>query len=507
VYIDKLYVSGKNLNPDDVVPESLKQPVVLKRPQGNVDITGTGVSEYKWAPEISHQVYSTVKLNFNARVLKFGIHTELFTKYVEFGKAAFIDEENNITELKENKPGVEITSIQVSVKDPFPYVTDILIGNLYEDFSDYTYSLYHTDYGILGYKGIKIQGGMINVNYRMMIIKKIFSSYLAAGEVLTYTPYFYLKGIYVYDNNIAHVADTGLVSDTTVSSSSTGDFESKLISREKTYNVEIGQDYFNNKLHIALIAGENYYREYADAKYQSSGYELQDYIYNYTYSSPIVKVGQMYLLELRLINPFWDFFEINLKIRDIDKDYKPANRKIPSYFDEINSGVYGTSYRISQAFSAWRYIIAAEGNTLFRKYNEKYYRNWFRFGGNINNIYNMGFGLFGELKKQNDRYYSDKDNTLNIKNEEMKSLIFQITYSPTSKLRILEEQRIDRIIHPDTDTTYESLRFYLLSEYYINYNAKLKFEGVWFKYGSQYWEPHTSPYDDNYYKLYLEINF
>ncbi len=507
VYIDKLYVSGKNLNPDDVVPEVVKLPVVLKRPQGNVDINGTGMAEYKWNPENSHLVYSTVKLRFNAKVLKFGVYTELFTKYVEFGKATYIKKENNVTSLIENKPGIEITSIQISIKEPIDYISDILIGSLYEDFSDYTYSLNHTDYGTLGYKGIKIQGGMINLSYRLMVIKKIFGSYLGAGELTAYTPYFYVKGIYVYDNNLAHIAETGLLSETTVKSSETGDFESKIVSREKTYTVELGRDFFNNKMHVALIAGENYYKEYANAEYQTSGDELQDYIYNYSYDKPKVKVGQLYKLELRFINPFWDYFELNLHFRDIDKDYKPENRKSPNSFDEMNTGAYGTYFRISQAFAAWRYAVAAEGNLLFRKEDKKYYRNWLRFGGNINNIYNLNFGLYGELIKQNDKYYLGKDNTVSYPNQQMKSIIFQLVYNPTSKLRILEEQRIDYIFHPSEDKTYNSLRFYLLAEYYINYNAQLKFEGVWFKYGSQYWEPHTSPYDDNFYKFYLEINF
>ncbi len=503
IYIDKFYAVGKSLTADNIIPEEIKQPIILKRPQGNIDVKGDGIVEYKWTPEISHTLGGYVKLKFNAHLDKFGVYTELTTQSIEFGKSTYIDIIDGKTYLRENKPGVEISSIQFSIRKPVKYINEIIIGNLFENFSDYTFSVNHTDYGEWGYKGVKIQGGISDLSYRLMGIKQMFDSYVFGGEVLyNYSP-LYVKGIYVINNNRGHIQNSGNINPETgiINNNQTGDFRSKQIYKDKVYTAETGIDLMGQKLHLNFLAGENYYRKYGEA--QADTYN--DYIYQYSYEHPIVKVGHIYKAELQLRSLFWQGLDIYTHVRAVDKDYKPDFRRKPPEFDQLVCEQHGINGRISQGFSGW--VISSEADTYFRKSSGKYYRHWYKHGFTKYNFYDFDFSIYQTLIYQFDKFYVSRDNNENTVDVTLQHYTMQIVYKISSKLRILEEQNYSIQKERAISKRSKSLNFRMFLEYFLSHNARCRFEGLWQKYGIYYWEPFQDPYDDNYYKFIFEINF
>lgn len=502
VYLDKMYVTGKDMSPQSVIPEAVQKPVILERPQDNVDIGGLGFVEYKWTPELGYILGGYIKLKFDAKVKQFGVFMEMASQDIEYGKATYIEELNGKTYLREKKPSVEITSIQLSIRKPFKYINEIIIGNLFEDFSDYTYSVYHTDYGEWGYKGVKMQGEVDKLNYRMVIIKQLFDSYIYIGELFQKFDLLYLKAIYLFDNNRAHIENSGQLREDEIIDTQEGDFKTDQVFYEKTYTGEMGVDFFKQKLHLSIMAGESYYKRTGEAELKGAN---DDYIYNYDLPSPKIKVGQFYKAEVQTRSLFWKDFDIYIHVRDVDRDYKPEFRKKPADFDEIQSGGYGGNIRLSQGYMGWR--IFGEADEVRRKTNRNYYRKWYRYGLGRYNFYNFEFTLAQEIRLQEDKFYKTRMDQLNTKRENVYAYSFQIGYNITSKLRILEEQKYEIVEHIDAQQQWEALRYYLLMEYYLSHSSKFRIEGVFFKYGQKYWEPHDDPYDDNFYKLILEVNF
>jgi hypothetical protein len=506
IYVDKLYVEGVDLIPENIIPEEVRAPIILERPQGNVDLKGQGVVEYKWNPEEGYNLFGYGKLKFDAKVKKFSAYIELTTENLEFGKTVFIEKSgaSSLT-LKEDKPAVEVTSIQFNIREPFPYMNEILIGNLFEDFSDYTYSIYHTGSAAWGYKGIKTFGSISYFNYRVMFLKQIFDSYLLATEFRAYLPYIDIRGIYIFNNDRGHIPNTGKITENDINANEQGNFKSRQVMKEKTYSIEISKNLLEQKLYFNFIWAENYYKKLGVAELVTEGDKIVDYVYNYSLDVPLVKVGQLYKFELQTRSLLWHYFDLYLSLRDADKDYKPEYRNSPYWFDEIYTGGYGGNFRFYQGLSGW--AVSGEMDILYRKISKKYYRKFYRYGINKYAFYNFEFGLFNEIKFQDDKYYETINDNLVIKKEKIISYIFQIIFTPFPRFRIFEEQRLDKITHTETGKKFESLRFYGLIEYFITSNAKLNIEGCWLKYGHRDWEPQTYPYSDNFYKVYLEINF
>ncbi len=516
IYIDSFGVTGKNLNVKFLVPPAMREKITLERPQGNVDIRGMGSLDYSWIPELGYNLYGYVKLKFDAEVRKFGVYLEIATEPVEFGHSSFIEENNNVTYLKMSKTSLQFPCLRLSVKDPFPYVNNIIAGNLFENFSDDTYSISHTDFGEWGYMGIKVTGGFDNLYYRNVIIKGMFDSYVYTGEISTTVFNTYIKGIYVYDYKRAHIPNTGVFdpTGTVIDYSQSSDLKTEDVSRDVTFNIEIKRElyvkqyqYFNRSIIGRIIYGENYYKQYADAELKYENYEVEDYIYNYKYSTPIHKYGKMIKGEFIFDSFPWNNLYAVLRLRYYDKDYKPMYRKIPYDYDELYAGTTGIHFRFYQG-RLYGFSLSGESDYLIRNDTSKYYyRKFFRYGFDTPYLWLLRISLYNELKFQNDRYYMSKLDNLTTKEENIISYIFQITMNFSPYLKVFEEQRYETIIHPAEDKEYHSLRFYILLQYYMSKNALFKAEGVFFKYGSQYWEAHTEPYNDNYWKIYFEINF
>ncbi len=494
IYVDNFYVIGKDLIPAIVVPKEVMIPIALKRPQGNFDIRGFALVEYKNVPTQGNILGSYGRLIFEAKLKKFGFYTEITIGYKEFADAAAI---NNEGYLEERKPALESTSTFLYLNDLLPYLYYIRIGNLWIDFSDYTFSPFHTKLGEWGYKGIYGEGRIGKFSLQLFMLAHHYNSYTWGIRTDRTFKGIFTRAIFVKYTGRAKVESTGQIIDGVIDKSKTGDLKTERVEEDTVFTINFDK-YILGFLRIRGIYGENHRIRYADAYYS----DPFNPIYNYRIYPPEKKIGHLIKTEIEILDvPFMDS-SMYFNIRDVDNNFKPKYRKKPEDFDELTSNQTGFNIRLSQGYRGW--VLAVEYDYFKRKDDNSKYRSWFMWGIDRYNWHNFDFFFHQEFKRQDDAFERWLETDKVYKNEKVIAYVFRTTYRFSPKANIIDEVRFEDIYHPETDKRYSSGKLYFRLEYYIFGNNKIYIEYQFLRTGDPNWRSTT---DDNYFKAVMEMSF
>ncbi len=494
VYIDHLYVIGKELIPALVVPEEVRKPVRLLRPQGNFDVKGLAVIEYKKTPAEGKLLGSYGRVIFESRLKKFGFYTEITIGYKKFGEAVAIDEEGV---LQERKPELESTSTYVYLVDILPYLYYITIGNLWIDFSDYTFSPYHTKSGEWGYKGVYADGRVGKFSIQMFLLTHNYNSYTWGIRTdRTYRGLFF-RSIFVKYTGRAKVESSGKMVNGVIDKSLEGEFKTERIDDDYVFTFNF-EKYIFWFLKLSGMYGQNYKIKYAEANYS----DPFNPIFNYKLTSPQKSFGDLMKLEFDFIDfPVMDF-RFYFNIRDIDNNFKPKYRRKPEEFDELTSNQQGINLKLSYDYTGWNFAI--EGDYFRRKTDNSKYRKWLRWGVGRFNLYNFDISFNQEFKWQDDYYEKWLAESPVRKHEEITTYIFRTTYRFTGG-SVIDEVRLEDIYHPETGNRFSTAKFYFKLEYFIAGNSRFYLEYQFYRPGSIEWA--VSEINEDYLKATLEMSF
>lgn len=494
IYVDNFYVIGKDLIPAIAVPKEVMIPIALKRPQGNFDIRGFALVEYKNVPTQGNVLGSFARLIFEAKLKKFGFYTEVTIGYKEFADAVAI---NNDGYLEERKPALESTSTYLYLNDLLPYLYYIKIGNLWIDFSDYTFSPFHTKSGEWGYKGIYGEGRIGKFSLQLFMLTHHYNSYTWGIRTDRTFSGIFTRAIFVKYTGKAKVQSDGQIIDGIIDKSKTGDLKTERIDDDNVFTLEFDKHLFGF-LRLRGLYGENYRVKYAEADYS----DPFNPVYNYRIYPPEKKRGHLLKTEIEIVDlPLMDS-KIYFNIRDVDNNFKPKYRKKPEEFDELISNQRGFNIRLSQGYRNW--VISAEYDYFNRKENRSKYRKWFMWGIDRYNWHNFDFYFHQEFKRQDDEFEKWLETDRVDKNEEIVAYVFRTTYRFSPKANIINEVRFEDIYHPETDKRYSSGKLYFRLEYFIFGNNKIYLEYQFLRTGDPNWRSTT---DDNYFKAVMEMSF
>lgn len=494
IYVDHFYAAGKDLIPALVIPKEVMIPITLIRPQGNFDIRGFALVEYKNVPAYGNIFGSYGQLFFSARLKNFGFNTELKIAYREFGESAAITEEGY---LWEKKPDIESTSTRLYVNDLLPYLNHITIGNVWIDFSDYTFSPFHTISGEWGYKGIYGEGNVGRFSVQSFYLPHRFNSSTWGIRTDQTFMQIFTKAVFVQYVGRGKVLSDGVIVDGVIDKSKTGDLKTELIEEDNVFNVELDKIFFNT-LRLRGLYGENRRIKYAEADISDP---FNPY-FNYRIFPPEKKWGHLIKGEIEIMDMFLKDLKIYFNIRDVDNNYKPKYRRKPQEFDELTSNQIGYKARVSQGYRSW--VGAVEYDYIKRKTDTSKYRKWFMWGIDRYNWNGFDFFFHQEFKILDDAFERWLDSDIILKKEEVITYIFRVTYRFSSRANIIDEVRLENILHPETGNRYYTSKLFFKIEYFIYGNNKIFLEYQFLRTGDPTWRSIT---DDNYFKVVMEVNF
>lgn len=494
IYVDHFYVVGKDLISAQVTPEEVRKPVTLLRPQGNLDIRGLAVAEYKHLPNLGHDLILYTRLFFEAKVNKFGAYTELTTTAQEFGEAAAINQDGN---LEERKPGIEVTSIRLYANDILPSIKYISLGNVWIDYSMYTFSPFHTRTGEWGYKGLVVETKVDKLSPQGFLLKHKHDSFSYGAKIDSSYGDIFIRGIAVEYSSRAKVQKDGDIINGVIDKSKTGDVVTERIEDDLVYTLEAEKKLFK-VLTLRGLFGQNKRVKYAIADYS----DPFNPIFNYKLETQEKKTGNMIKGEIEVNNVPMEESKLYMSLQDADNNYKPKYRREPDEFDELESNLFGYKTRLSQGYRGWG--LSLEYQHFNRKDNKSKYRTWAMWGLDRYNWNNFDFSFHQEYKWQDDAYdqfiIPDKVN----KNEKTIANIFRINYRFSSEVNVVDELRFEDIIQRDTGNRFSGGKLYFKIEYYLFGSNKLLLESQFAKLGDSNWRSNT---DDNFFKLVMELQF
>lgn len=494
IYVDHFYAIGKDLVPALVTPQEVLAPITLMRPQGHFDIRGFALVEYKRLPASGSQFGSFARLFFEAKMKNFGLFTELTIGYKDFADAAAVNQDGN---LVERRPVIESTSTKLYVNDLLPYINHITIGNLWVDFSDYTFSPFHTRSGEWGYKGFYGEGRVGQFSVHTFFLPHKYSSYTAGLRTDRIIFDTFMKFIYVDYHSRGKVLTDGTVIEGEIDKSKSGDLKTERLEDDNVFNIEMDKKLFKY-FRLRGLYGENNRTKYAQGD-MSDEFEPR---FNYKLDKPQVKIGQIMKGELEILDFLFKEFRIYSNLRDIDNYYKPKYRRKPEEFDENISNQIGYNGRISQGYRGW--LASVEYDYFKRKTDPTKYRQWFMWG--IDRFNWHGFDIFfhQEFKRQDDTFERWLSDDLINKNEKITAYIIRVTYRFSAKANIIDEVRFEDILHPETGDEYFTSKLFFKIEYFMSGNNKVFLEYQFLRTGDPNWRSNT---DDNFLKIVMEVNF
>lgn len=494
IYVDHFYLTGKDLISLVVTPKEVLTPITLLRPQDNFDIRGYVSAEYKSMPSEGSYLASLGRVMFEAKLMNMGLYTELTIAYKKYSEIVAIDDEG---ELLEHKPTLESTHTRFYINHFLPYLDYITIGNLWLDFSDYTFSPYHTKKNEWGYKGVYAEGDITRFSYQLFILTHQWESYSWGMRTSRSLLDIFFRGILVEYVGRAKIKSDGKIEDGIIKKDKTGDLKTKLIDKDRVFTIECDKHLFKF-LRLRALYGEDYKVKYAEADYS----DPFDPIYNYDIYPIEKSSGHLIKGEIEIKDMPLKDANIYGNFRDVDNDYKPKYRRKPEEFDELISNQTGGNIRLSQGFK--QYLVMTEFDYFKRKNNLDKYRKWFMWGFGRFGLY--GFDLFyqQEFRWQDDSFERWLEENLVNKDEKMTAHVVKITYHFSSKANVITETRMEDLLNRDTNVEYSSGKLYLKIEYFISGNSKIYSEYQFLRIGDPNWRSIT---DDNYFKVVAEINF
>jgi hypothetical protein len=313
IFVEKLYLTGKGVNPDRAVPLFDKPPVGIAVPLKNWNIGGTSETLLEKYPTIGSNLTQELKFKLNGNFEKFSLLGEICMK------STFGNDDDGFRTKAADMSG---TNASVTILNPVDGISNIIIGNLWFDSSQHIFS-YDNLYGVWGFTGAIVEGWIDRLHHRTYFLKHAPDSYTLAGHYAMDVHNFNINLIGTYYNQAPFIQSATRLED-----------DDKALFLDLSQKIIIS-DVFDAV--IRLQAGYDWYQKYWNASTQTEIDERSGGSY---------LEGELNFSELS--NIFWPGVSLTGKYRYVEPDYKPAFRRDPGYWDIEYADQKGYNLRFYQ---------------------------------------------------------------------------------------------------------------------------------------------------------------
>lgn len=499
VYVDELVIKGPLRDPVRAVPASealgLSVPIGGATEVARVNFAVSGLAEFSNTPEQKSRVIHFASLVADAGVEKFGARVDFTSEGQEFGEsAAYVGSTVTVTEV--DNPGVEMRSVEFIANNLHPLLRHVVVGNIFADYSLYTFS------PISGFKGLSGEGDFKRFNYQAFVLKHMYDSFTAGTRMRLTGKWWYLEGIAVdWQGQALMEGGSEVNSDGQLKPSPPEEIDARTYARDWVATAEARGRFFDERLTLATIYGQNHYRVYADIDY-SDPFKP---IYNQELDQSLKEDGNMFRASARSLGLLWKGLGLDYEFRRVDTEFKPRYRQDPFGFDNQESDQEGHNFHISQWNAGW--VFSGEYDQLRRLSNDDYRQYRTQWGVGRYGIRGLSIGFNQTLTRSR---YVFTSNRSNFNTDEDQRLIVNELFVRAQVLSNLvvwfrPSHELKHDYKVDDSFTQDSLHGRL--EYYANTNVKTFLEFKTTRFSRPEFEPTGFPFDDNFLKLTLEVTF
>ena len=491
VWVDEMYVTGKNLDPNKVGPAELRKGLVVPLPAlaAAFNFGIVNFAEFSDVPEEGQKVNHYGKILMDAQFSKFSTRLEIASDFQDYGASAYFDTKGT---LSLENPRTVLVNSQINVSQIHPNLRLLTLGYLWIDFGRWTFTPQ------FGSKGLKAEGSIGDAGYEAFVIKKRYESYAAGSRVtLTLGPWL-LQSIFVYDNDVAQQTGATLVGGQLVSSSSK--LVTRPISKDFVGTLEVTRKLSKDRITLSALLGRNLNTQFGTKTGTFSPTVVS------LYDSPRNKSGNLGIFEARLNDYPWKKLSSQVQYRWIGTHFKPNFREAGLSFDDAWADQQGYNLRFLQ--SIWKMNFAGEYDRIDRLSATHYNRRRSRLTCGYYGIRNVDIAVSGEQFAEVYKFSSDRTAFSTDKNEKKFSAEAYVGLRVSDKLRTWAKAIEERITHPgNNNAKYKTNIFQTRFEYFVSNNSRIFAEYKFTQFGNPAWEPIGSPFDDNFTKLSVELNF
>lgn len=498
VYIDQLYVTGAGLSAVWAAPPSVAEKLrAAVSAIGNVDLSGLIYSEYFQTPEESQRMSHWGKLIANAKAGDFSGRIEFATESQNFSDAAYmgtISKTNTTAAVQTQSPKTISPSIQVMGNNLSSRISNVTIGNLWFDYTKYTFS------GGWGWKGVAMEGDVERFNYHAFYISQPYDSFAAGTRWIGYFPDLKVTGYAVAANDTARIQNVGNINSGSLANA--GKWDIKQIADDIAYCAELLKYFDDKRVQVEATAGWDKYNKYAEADYTDPYHP----VYSQKLDSPVSLWDNMYKGRIETNNILLEDLRVAYEYRSIGAEYKPRYRQNPSGFDDSECDQKG--YNVRASHRIFGFTVSAEYDDIKRISDSAFYRFRSNYGVGYYGYYGIDVSVFVESKREQYTAASSRSSfSASNRNDKVGTteLYIRNQLSPLSSLWF--KIRVEDIDDTVGSLTYQTHSFYTKYEYYLTSNAKLFAEYKTTRYPQSSWEPNGYPFDDNFAKAYFELTF
>ncbi|MBI2118618.1 MAG: CIA30 family protein [Elusimicrobia bacterium] len=497
IQVDYLYVTGEAIAQAWAQPPKIveKEKIRILR-IGNIEFNGQLFTEFLNAPEQKSTVNHFGKLIANGKVGNYSAKFEIAAESQEFGEAArySIAEStaSGSTAVTQSSREMQV-NLQGFANNISPYLTQMTVGNLFVDYSPFTFS------PVFGFKGLSVEGDLNRINYHAFILKHKFDSFTIGSRAKFYWEGFRFSGITVYYRETAKINDASVLKDGTLQKSK--DLQLQEVQNDWVYTLDLDRAFWDDKITFGGTFGYNRYTQRA----QVDRTNPFDPVFG-NLLDPILQVdGFMGRGRVALNSIYIPGLKINYEIRSVDTNFKPRYRQSPISFDDSESDQKGHNIR---AVESWRGLVGSlEYDTIKRNVNDSYFRNRVNYGIGYYGFDKMDIAFSQEIRREEYVYTSNRTSVAYNKNEKVIVSELYIRTQINPKLAFFIKPKREDIEHPGSGKTFVTEALYGKLEYFPMTNLKVLGEFRTAHFGSTDFEPKGFPYDDNFVRGSIEFNF
>jgi len=498
VQIDQLYITGEKINPVWAVPQGVAELEKIKLLKaGNINLNGQLFTEFFYDPEQQSRVTHFGKLIVDGKVSNYSGRFEISSQGQEFGDSSYFNLAQSTaggTTTTNQFPQEIATSIQGFANNISPYLTLATVGNVFVDYSNYTFS------PVFGFKGITLEGDYDLINYHTFVLKHKFDSYTAGSRIKSYWHGTRFTGIGVYYRETG-ITQGGAISNGTIAQPNSQTQNLQEIQNDMVYTLDAEHGFFDDRIIAGGIVGFNRYNLLATVN-RSDPFNP---VYGNALNNPLDVGGYMERGRLILKNILLPGSQIAYEYRSVDTEFKPYYRQNPANFDDLESDQRGHNIRLIQTRRGFTGTV--EYDTLQRASNSDYYRhrvNW-----------NLGYYGFDRtdvafnqsVRTETYNFISDRTGIQILHNERETDSEIYMRFQINPQLAVILRPLRQDIYQMDSGVVFVNESLYGRLEFFPITNLRVVGEFRTTHFGNKAFEPIGTPFSDNFLRTSIEFDF
>ncbi|MBI3012126.1 MAG: CIA30 family protein, partial [Elusimicrobia bacterium] len=497
IQVDHLYVSGEQISSVWAVPTQISEKTKLEPFRiGNIELNGQVFTEFLHAPEQRSTVNHFGKIIANGKVKNFSAKIEWAAETQEFGDAARFNVAESTasgTTATTQSSKIQEVNLQLFANNLSPYLTQVTLGNIFVDYSPFTFS------PVFGFKGISAEGDVDTLNYHLFAIKHKYDSFTGGSRLKFFWKGFRVTGIGVYFSETAKINSAGSLGQGTINTSS--DLQLKEVQNDLVTTLQAERPLWRERVTLGGTLGYNRYNQLATAD-RSSPF---DPVFGNALQPPLDVNGKMFRGKIALHDLYLPGFKTFYEYRSVDTEFKPRYRQSPISFDDSDSDQRGHNIRIVEG---WRGFLASlEYDTMKRASNDTYDRNRWNWGVGYYGFHKLDLAFNQEIRRETYAFVSNRTGVSYSKNERVTVSEIYVRAQLTPRMIFFFKPKREDIEHPQTGLTFANESIYGKLEFFATTNLKIQGEFRTTHFGVKDFEPKGFPYDDNFVRTNIEFNF